>query len=277
MPKAVPPYQLWGVKANCQECRLVDGVDGKGYRMVPLCDLTRQYKSLEVEINAAMQRVACSGQYVLGPEVRALEQEVADFHGCRHAIGVGSGTDALHLSLRALEIGPGDEVITTPFTFIATSEAIGLLGAKPVFVDIDLETFNIDVEKIPAAITSRTKAIVPVHLYGQPCEMDAINDLAKSSNLHVVEDCAQAIGAVFRRRRVGTYGDTGCLSFFPSKNLGCCGDGGMVLTNNKALYEHIEMLRRHGGEVKYHHSKLGLNSRLDEIQAAILRVKAEAS
>lgn len=241
--------------------------------MVPLCDLKQQYANLKDEIDTAMQRVVASGQYVLGPEVRAFEKEVANFTGCEYAIGVGSGTDALHLSLRALGIGPGDEVITTPFTFIATTEAIGLVGAKPVFVDIDSETFNINVEKVPAAISSRTKAIIPVHLYGQPCNMEPLVDIADAHGIRVIEDCAQAMGAVYGGRRVGAIGDTGCLSFFPSKNLGCYGDGGMVVTSDEEIYQRIEMLRRHGGEVKYHHSRLGLNSRLDEIQAAILRVK----
>ena len=242
-------------------------------RMVPLCDLKQQYQSLQTEIDAAMQKVAASGHYVLGPEVKAFEQEMAEYHDCKYAIGVGSGTDALHLSLRALGIGPGDEVITTPFTFIATTEAIGMVGAKPVFVDIDPDTFNIDVRQMEAVLTPQTKAIIPVHLYGQPCNMGVVLELAAEQGLDVVEDCAQSVGAEYHGCRVGTLGDAGCLSFFPSKNLGCCGDGGMVLTNSKAVFESVEMLRRHGGKVKYHHSQLGLNSRLDELQAAILRVK----
>ena len=241
--------------------------------MVPLCDLRAQYESLKHEIDAAMQTVAASGQFILGPNVKAFEEEMAAYLGCKHAIGVGSGTDALHLALRALDIGPGDEVITTPFTFIATSEAICLVGATPVFVDINPRTFNIDPNLIEAAITPRTKAILPVHLYGQPCDMDAIMQIAERHGLRVVEDCAQALGAEYRGRKAGTFGDAGCLSFFPSKNLGCFGDGGMVVTNDSGLYERVEYLRRHGGRVKYHHEELGLNSRLDELQAAILRVK----
>ena len=241
--------------------------------MVPLCDLRAQYESLKHEIDAAMQTVAASGQFILGPNVKAFEEEMAAYLGCKHAIGVGSGTDALHLALRALDIGPGDEVITTPFTFIATSEAICLVGATPVFVDIDPRTFNIDPNLIEAAITPHTKAILPVHLYGQPCDMDPIMQIAARRGLRVIEDGAQALGAEYRGRKAGTFGDAGCLSFFPSKNLGCFGDGGMVVTNDSGLYERVEYLRRHGGRVKYHHEELGLNSRLDELQAAILRVK----
>jgi dTDP-4-amino-4,6-dideoxygalactose transaminase len=241
--------------------------------MIPVLDLTTQYQSLKREIDAAMQSVAASGHYILGPNVKALEAEVAAYCDCRHGIGVANGTDALHLALRALKIGPGDEVITTPFTFVATTEAIGLVGATPVFVEIDPETFNIDVSRIESALTPRTKAILPVHLYGQPCDMDPILEIARARGLYVVEDCAQAIGATYKGRKVGSFGDVGTLSFFPSKNLGCFGDGGMVVTSNEGIAERVEMLRRHGGKVKYHHSELGLNSRLDELQAAILRVK----
>lgn len=241
--------------------------------MIPLCDLNQQYFSLQDELDAALREVAASGQYILGPHVKALEQEVAEYCGCRYAVGVGSGTDALHLVLRALEIGPGDEVITTPFTFVATAEAIGLVGAKPVFVDIDPHTYNIDPSLVEVAITSHTKAILPVHLYGHPCDMAPLVELAEQRQLAIVEDCAQAIGARYLGRAVGNFGVAGCFSFFPSKNLGCLGDGGMITTNDRALQERVEMLRRHGGRVKYHHSELGLNSRLDEIQAAVLRVK----
>ncbi|MGH7201836.1 MAG: DegT/DnrJ/EryC1/StrS family aminotransferase, partial [Planctomycetaceae bacterium] len=241
--------------------------------MIPICDLKQQYQTLKAEIDAAMQDVAANSHYILGPNVKALEQELAEYCGCEHAVGVNSGTDALHLALRALGVGPGDEVITTPFTFIATTEAICMVGATPVFVDIDPETFNIDPQCIEPAVTKRTKAILPVHLYGQPCEMDAIMAIANTHGLKVVEDCAQAIGAEYKGRKVGTFGDAGCFSFFPSKNLGCMGDGGMLTTNAPAVYERVEMLRRHGGKVKYHHSEIGVNSRLDELQAAILRVK----
>jgi dTDP-4-amino-4,6-dideoxygalactose transaminase len=240
---------------------------------VPLCDLTEQYVSLKPQIDAAIQEVLASGHYILGPNVRAFEQEIADYLGCKYAVGVNSGTDALHLALRALNIGPGDEVITTPFTFVATTEAIGMVGATPVFVDIDPYTYNIDPRRIEPAITPRTKAILPVHLYGQPCDMDAIMAIAQANSLHVVEDCAQALGAAYRQQKTGTFGAAGCLSFFPSKNLGCFGDGGMVATDDENIFHRVEMLRRHGGRVKYHHDELGLNSRLDELQAAVLRVK----
>ena len=241
--------------------------------MVPLCDLAVQYRAMKAQIDAAMQEAAARAQYILGPNVSLFEEEVATFCECSHGVGVGSGTDALHLALRALNIGPGDEVITTPFTFVATTEAIGMVGATPVFVDIDALTFNIDPSHIESAITPRTKAIIPVHLYGQPCDMGPILEIASQHALHVVEDCAQAFGATYRGRKVGSFGAAGCLSFFPSKNLGCFGDAGMVVTNDTALAARIEMLRRHGGRVKYHHEELGLNSRLDELQAAILRVK----
>lgn len=241
--------------------------------MIPLCDLQQQYQNLKPEIDRAMQDVAASCRYILGPNVRALEQEVAERHGVAHAVGVGNGTDALHLAMRALGIGPGDEVITTPFTFVATTEAISIVGATPIFVDIDPDTFNMQVDQIEAQITERTRAILPVHLYGQPCEMDRIMDIARRHNLFVVEDCAQAIGATYKGRPVGTFGDIGCFSFFPSKNLGAMGDGGMVITSHQEWYERVEMLRRHGGRIKYHHSEIGINSRLDELQAAILRIK----
>ena len=240
---------------------------------VPLCDLTQQYLRLKDEIDAAMISVAQQGRYILGPQVEALEREIADYCQCRYAIGVNSGTDALYLSLLALGIGPGDEVITTPFTFIATSEAIRLAGARPVFVDIDPRTYNLDVGLIEQAISPRTKAILPVHLYGQPCQMHAIMECAEQWGLDVVEDCAQAIGASYGCQKVGSFGTAGCLSFFPSKNLGCFGDGGMVVTDSQDVYERVESLRRHGGRVKYHHEETGVNSRLDELQAAILRTK----
>lgn len=241
--------------------------------MIPLCDLTLQYRNLKTEIDAAMQKVAEQARYILGPNVKAFESELADFTGAEFAAGVGSGTDALHLALRALGIGPGDEVITTPFTFIATTEAISIVGARPVFCDIDPRTFNLDTTAIESLVTPRTRAIMPVHLYGQPCNMDLIADIAARHGLAVIEDCAQAIGATYRGRQVGTFGEAGCFSFFPSKNLGAMGDGGMVISSEKSVYSRVEMLRRHGGRIKYHHSEIGLNSRLDELQAAILRIK----
>lgn len=241
--------------------------------MVPLCDVQAQYQSLKPELDKALLDAVAAGRFIMGPNVKALEKEVAEYCDVKHSAAVGNGTDALHLALRALNLGPGDEVITTPFTFIATAEAISMVGATPVFIDIDPQTFNMDVTQIEAAITSNTKAILPVHLYGQPCDMDEIMSIARRYGLYVVEDCAQAIGAKWNGQAVGTFGDAGCFSFFPSKNLGCMGDGGMVVTNDDNVYERVEMLRRHGGRVKYHHEEVGMNSRLDDIQAAVLRVK----
>jgi dTDP-4-amino-4,6-dideoxygalactose transaminase len=241
--------------------------------MIPVCDLRQQYLSLKGEIDAAMQDAAFQTKYILGPNVKQLEKDVAAFCQCKHGVGVNSGTDALTLALRALDLGPGDEVITTPFTFVATTEAIGAVGATPVFADIDPLTFNIDPEAVAQAITPRTKAILPVHLFGQPCDMDRLVELAARHGLYLVEDCAQSYGATWRDRKVGSFGQAGCLSFFPSKNLGGFGDGGMVVTNDDRVAQRVETLRRHGGKIKYHHDELGLNSRLDELQAAILRVK----
>ncbi|AGY56715.1 DegT/DnrJ/EryC1/StrS family aminotransferase [Gloeobacter kilaueensis] len=241
--------------------------------MIPMLDLQAQYWALADELNAAVQRTMAAGQYILGPEVKKLEADIARYCGTRFAVGVNSGTDALYLALRALEIGPGDEVITTPFTFIATTEAIGAVGATPVFVDIDPHTFNLDVAQVEAKITPQTRALLPVHLYGQTCEMDSLVAIARRHGLRIVEDCAQAIGASWRGQAAGALGDIGCFSFFPSKNLGCYGDGGMAVTSDPVLAERIEILRRHGGKKKYHHTELGVNSRLDELQAAILNVK----
>jgi dTDP-4-amino-4,6-dideoxygalactose transaminase len=193
--------------------------------------------------------------------------------GSAHGVGLNSGTDALHLALRALDIGPGDEVITTPFSFVATTEAIGIVGARPVFVDIDPSTYNIDPMLIEAAVTPRTRAIIPIHLYGHPAPMHEIVAIARKHKLAVIEDCAQAIGAKIGDRTVGTFGEFGALSFFPSKNLGAYGDGGMIVTNDGTLADRVRSLRGHGGRVKYYHEEIGVNSRLDEIQAAILRVK----
>ena len=241
--------------------------------MIPFCDLKQQYQTLKQQIDAAMQETAASARYILGPNVAELEREIAAYCDGDRAVAVASGTDALGLSLRALNVGPGDEVITTPFTFVATSESIAGLGATPVFVDIDPDTLNIDPKWIETAVTPRTKAILPVHIFGQPCDMDPIMRLARTYKLRVVEDCAQSIGARYRGRAGGSFGDAGCFSFFPSKNLGCFGDGGMIVSNKPQLAERVEVLRRHGGRVKYHHDELGLNSRLDELQAAVLRVK----
>jgi len=241
--------------------------------MIPMVDLRRQYEGMKKDIDAAIRGVLEKTQFILGPNVAELEREIADHQGVPHAIGVASGTDALLLSLRACDLQPGDEVITTPFTFIATAEVIALLQAKPVFVDIDERTYNIDPAGIEKKITPRTRAIIPVHLFGHPADMDAIMDIGRRHKLRVIEDCAQAFGASYRGRRVGSIGDFGCFSFFPSKNLACYGDGGMVITREQGMAEKLRLLRNHGSRVKYHHDLLGYNSRLDEIQAAILRVK----
>jgi dTDP-4-amino-4,6-dideoxygalactose transaminase len=249
--------------------------------MIPILDLKAQYESIKDEIDAAIAEVLESTQFILGPAVRDLEQRVAAYCGCKYGVGVASGTDALRLTLTALGIGPGpfgtaqdkDEVITTPFTFIATANTISHCGARPVFVDIDPRTYNIDPAAIEAAITERTKAIVVVHLYGQPADMDPIMELAEAHGLYVVEDAAQAIGAHYKGRRVGSIGHAACLSFYPTKNLGAYGDGGMVVTNDAALAEKVDILRRQGGKKKYHAEVLGFNSRLDSLQAAILGVK----
>ncbi len=241
--------------------------------MIPILDLREQYHELKAEITRAVEEVFEGGHFINGPNVQALEREIAAYVGTAHAVGLNSGTDALHLALRALDVGPGDEVITTPFTFVATTEAIGIVGATPVFVDIDPATFNMDPNAVEAAITPRTKAILPVHLYGHPAPMHAIMEIARKHGLAVVEDCAQAIGASIEGKRVGSFGDVGAFSFFPSKNLGAYGDGGMVTTDRKDLADRMRSLRAHGGRIKYHHEELGVNSRLDEVQAAILRVK----
>jgi len=249
-------------------------VDEKPKRQpVPLLDLKGQYSAIREEVRAGIDRVADSQQFILGPEVEALEEEIADYSQCAFAIGVSSGSDALLVALMAIDLKPGDEVITTPFTFFATSGAIARLGGKPVFVDIDPLTFNIDPTKIEAAINDRTRAIIPVHLYGQIAEMDAIMEIAHHHDLYVIEDAAQAIGAEYQGRRAGSIGDLGCFSFYPSKNLGGFGDGGMVTSGDSELADRIRLLRNHGETPKYYSRVIGGNFRLDAIQAAVLRVK----
>ena len=240
---------------------------------VPVLDLKAQYAAIETEIDAAIKRELRNASFILGPAVRDLEQRVAAYCECKHGVGVASGTDALRLALTALDIGQGDHVITSPFTFIATANVISHCRATPIFVDIDPKTYNLDPRAIAAAITARTKAIVPVHLYGHPADMDPILSLAERHGLFVVEDCAQAIGARYKGRPVGSIGDAGCLSFFPTKGLGAYGDGGMVVTNDAILAQKVDVLRRQGGKKKYHAEVLGFNSRLDSLQAAILGVK----
>ncbi len=259
---------------------------------IPVLDLKPQYEALKEEIQSAINRVLESGQFIMGPDVKLFEQEVAEYLGVKHAIGVNSGTDALVIGLRAAGIGEGDEVITTPFSFFATAESISNVGAKPVFADIDPNSFNIAPEAIKAKITPRTKGIMPVHLYGCPAAMGQIMDIAQEHGLKVVEDCAQSFGARYygncpscgdrcqektrqaiKGKHTGSIGDVGAYSFFPSKNLGAYGDGGMVATNDDQVAEVARMLRVHGAKKKYHNEVLGYNSRLDTLQAAILRVK----
>ena len=240
---------------------------------VPMLDLNAQYEPMKDKVLQAMKDVFDSKRFINGPQIKELEEKLADYCHCKHAIGVTSGTDALLISLMALDIGEGDEVITTPFTFFATAGSIFRVGAKPVFVDIDPKTYNIDPDLIEQKITDKTKAIMPVHIFGQCAEMDKINEIAKKHDLVVIEDAAQAIGSEYKGRRAGSLGDVGCFSFFPSKNLGCCGDGGLVTTNNDELAEKIRILRQHGSKPKYYHKIIGGNFRLDTMQAAVLLEK----
>ncbi len=240
---------------------------------IPFVDLKAQYRAIKPEIDAAIAEVIEATAFVGGPAVAEFEQAFAAFIGAGHCVGVGNGTDAIELALRALSIGPGDEVITVANSFIATSEAITLAGAKVVFVDCDPATANIDTGRLAAAVTSRTKAIVPVHLYGRPADMAAIMDVARTHGLKVVEDCAQAHGATLDGRKVGTFGDAGCFSFYPGKNLGAYGDGGAVVTDDEALAGRVRKWANHGRLSKYDHEFEGVNSRLDGLQAAVLAVK----
>ena len=241
--------------------------------MIPFLDLKSQYHSIKQEIDEAIARVLESTQFVLGNEVAAFEEEFARYCHARHGVAVNSGTSALHLALLAAGIGPGDEVITVPFTFVATVAAVHYVGAKPVFIDIEPRSLTMDVSRIEDAITERTKAIMPVHLYGQPADMDPILEIARRHNLIVIEDAAQAHGAEYKGRRVGSIGDLGCFSFYPGKNLGAYGEGGMVVTNNPEYSHAIQILRDWGQERKYHHLVKGYNYRMEGLQGAILRVK----
>lgn len=240
---------------------------------VPLLDLKAQYAAIRAEVTAAVSAVMESQQFILGAQVTELERAVAEYSGCRHAVGVSSGTDALLVALMAEGIGPGDEVITSPFSFFATAGCVSRVGARPVFVDIEPASFNIDPAKLEAAVTPRTRAIIPVHLFGQMADMDPILDLAERHHLVVIEDAAQAIGAEYKGRRAGSIGHYGCFSFFPSKNLGGAGDGGMVTTNDDGKAERIRVMRNHGAKPKYFHHVIGGNFRLDTLQAAVLLVK----
>jgi len=240
---------------------------------IPMTDLKAQYESIRPEIDEAISGVVREGRFILGPDVKALEDEMAAYLGVRYAVGVASGTEALLLALIGLGIKPGDEVITSPFTFIATAEAITQCGATPVFADIDPKTYNINADEIEPSISEKTRAILPVHLYGQAAAMEPVLYLAEKYNLRIIEDCAQALGAEYRGRKAGSLGDAGCLSFFPSKILGAYGDGGMIVTSNPELAEGLFMLRNHGCRDKSYHITPGFNSRLDSLQAAILRTK----
>ena len=240
---------------------------------IPPFDLSEQYNLIGEEVNAAVLEVLASGRYIGGAAVEGFEQQFGNYIGSSHCVACNSGTDALYLALRALNIGPGDEVITTPFTFIATAEMISAVGATPVFVDIEAQTFNLDLTQVEAAITDRTRAIIPVHLFGQPVDMTRLMAIAQAHNLAVVEDCAQATGAEWAGQKVGNIGHIGCFSFYPTKNLGACGDGGAVTTNDPAIADTIRVLREHGSRTRYYHEAIGVNSRLDALQAVVLQIK----
>ncbi|MGB3612314.1 MAG: DegT/DnrJ/EryC1/StrS family aminotransferase [Elainellaceae cyanobacterium] len=241
--------------------------------VIPPLDLTQQYQAISGEINQAVLDVLASGQYIKGPVVKQFETLFAHYIGASDCVACNSGTDALYLALRAFDVGPGDEVITSPFTFIATAETISAVGATPIFVDADAQTFNLDLDQLEAAITERTKAIIPVHLFGQPVNMSTLMAIAKRHNLAVIEDCAQAVGAQWNGKIVGSIGDVGCFSFYPTKNLGACGDGGAVTTSRSDIAAKMRILSDHGRTGTYYHEAIGINSRLDSVQAAILLVK----
>ena len=245
----------------------------KSVNSIPAFDIKQQYATIETEVSAAVLAVLASGRYIGGPAITDFEQQFAAYNSVSECVACNSGTDALFLALRALGIGAGDEVITTPFTFFATTEVISAVGAIPVFVDIDATTFNLDVEKVAAAITAKTKAIMPVHLFGLPVDMTGLMEIAKAHNLAVIEDCAQATGASWQDQKVGSIGHIGCFSFYPTKNLGGCGDGGAITTNDPAIATQLRVLREHGSKVRYIHEEIGVNSRLDAIQAVILQIK----
>lgn len=240
---------------------------------IPAEDLTRQYQDIADEVNTAIREVLPRGKYTLGPDLAAFEQEYAAYCDCQYSLGIANGTEALHLALAALGIGPGDEVITVCNTYAATAFAISYVGARPVFVDVDEKTFNLNVDEVARKITPRTRALLPVHLYGQPVEIGPLLELARRYNLRVVEDDAHAHGATYHGKRVGSFGDIGCFSFYPSKVLGAYGDGGAITTNDAGLYERVKQLRYMGQKTKHAHDEIGFQQRLDELQAAILRVK----
>ena len=240
---------------------------------IPMVDLKSQYEDLKSEIDPALLQALSESCFILGPNVEAFEQETADYLEVRHALGCASGTDALHLALLTAGIKPGDEIITTAFTFAATGEAIRYLGARPVFVDIQADTLNIDPQKVKAAVTDRTRVILPVHLFGRAADMDELQAIAEQHDLLIIEDCAQSFGSRYHGRMTGALGQAGAFSFYPSKNLGCYGDGGLISTNDDEVAEQIRIYRNHGSSQRYHHDVIGYNSRLDELQAVILRIK----
>ena len=240
---------------------------------IPAFDNKQQYSTIAAEVSEAVLEVLSSGRYIGGPLVEGLERKLAAYTNVSECVACNSGTDALYLALRAYNIGAGDEVITTPFTFVATCETISAVGAKPVFVDIDATTFNLDLQQVAAAITPSTKAIIPVHLFGQPVDMTALMELASAKNLLVIEDCAQSTGAMWDKQKVGSIGHIGCFSFYPTKNLGGCGDGGAITINDAEIARKIRVLKDHGQKTKYHYEEIGVNSRLDSIQATILQIK----
>jgi dTDP-4-amino-4,6-dideoxygalactose transaminase len=241
--------------------------------MIPMIDLKKQFNDIKDEVFDMLAEILESSKYILGPKVAEFEKKIADYHDVADAIGVASGTDALHLAIDALGIGEGDEVITTPFTFFATAEAIIYTGARPVFVDIEYETMNMDPDKIESKVTERTKAILPVHLFGHPADMEKIMAVAQKHSLKVIEDCAQSFGAECNGKKAGSFGSAGCFSFYPSKNLGAFGDGGMIAVNDQYIAAEIRKLRNHGSRGSYSHESVGFNSRLDEIQAGVLLIK----
>ncbi len=240
---------------------------------IPMVDLRQQYQSLKNEIQIALNETLENTAFIMGPNVHALEDEVSEYLNIKHSVSCSSGTDALHLALRALGIGPGDEVITPSFTFAATAEAIRYVGATPIFVDIDAETLNIDPNCIENALSDKTRAVIAVHLFGLTADIDKIKEVIKNKNIFLVEDCAQSFGADYKGNKTGTLGDISCFSFFPSKNLGCYGDGGMICTASDEISNTLKLLRNHGSPIRYEHTIIGYNSRLDEMQAAILRIK----
>ncbi|BAZ10950.1 Cys/Met metabolism pyridoxal-phosphate-dependent enzyme [Calothrix sp. NIES-4071] len=242
-------------------------------KSVPAFDNKLQYAAIEAEVSAAVLSILSSGRYIGGPIIDDFEQAFAEYHDVSHCIACNSGTDALYLALRALDISAGDEVITTPFTFIATSEVISAVGAKPVFVDIDANTYNLNLQQVAAAITPNTKAIIPVHLFGQPVDMTALMEIADAHKIAVIEDCAQSTGATWNDRKVGSIGHIGAFSFYPTKNLGGCGDGGAITTNDPEIAQRMRVIKNHGQTNQYYYNEVGVNSRLDSIQAVILKIK----